>query len=100
VSSPKKRWNLSIHRESVDFQFREDQAPINRNLKGASARFDALDFGIRKSGLDLGSQTDCLRQIVSLHAVLNDDLHVRSLVGTAITMRSSVSVQIPRLSLG
>lgn len=69
--------NLLIRGKAFQLELREQGLAVDRDLECAAFRFDELDFDLRKSPLELRGQTGRLRQIVSLNAVLNRDLHRR-----------------------
>jgi hypothetical protein len=64
--------------EALRRELRVHERAVDRNLECAALRLDELDLGIGESALDLGGQTDRLRQVVSLDAVLDRDLHRRA----------------------
>ncbi len=67
--------DLPVGGESLQRRLREDQAIVHRDLEDSAPSFDELDVDAGKGGLQFGGQTGRLRQVGSLHAVLDRDLH-------------------------
>src|SRR6185369_6224489 len=67
--------NLLVSGEALQRELRVHELSVDRDLERTALRLDELDLGIGERALDLGGQTDRLRQVVSLNAVLDRDLH-------------------------
>jgi len=67
--------HLPVGGKSFQRGLREHESPVDGDLEHAALAGDEFDLGIRKSGGDFRDQTGRLRQVGSLHAVLDRDLH-------------------------
>jgi len=67
--------NLLVLREPLLRLLREDELAVDGDLEDPASRLDELDLDVGVERLQLGGQTDRLGLVVSLHAVLDRDLH-------------------------
>jgi hypothetical protein len=67
--------DLLVRRKPFQRELGEHGLAVHRDLECSAFRFDQLDFGLGKGALEFSGQTDRLRQVVSLDAVLNRDIH-------------------------
>ena len=67
--------DLLVGREALRRELREHRLPFPDHLERAALRLDELDLRTGERRLQLGGQTDRLRLVVSLHAVLDHELH-------------------------
>ena len=73
--------DLLIHGEAPELGLREEQLAIAADLEHAAGATDELDLEGRVIGPEFGGQTGRLRQVVSLSAVLDSQVHLRSVMG-------------------
>lgn len=75
-SSREQVGDLLVRGEALRRELREHRTTVHPDFEGAAPRLDQLDLRLGVQGLDLGGQTDRLRLVVSLDAVLDRDAHV------------------------
>lgn len=66
--------HLVVLRESPDFVFAEDHLPVRLDVEDTTSARDQLGIDVIRI-LDCGRQTGGLREVVSLLAIRNADLH-------------------------
>jgi len=74
-SDPDQARDLLVLGEAILALLGEDQTIVDGHLEDTTAGFDAFHGGFGVGLAQLGSQTDRLREVVSLHAVLDRDFH-------------------------
>jgi len=67
--------DLLVGGEPPALQLGIDALPVDADLEGAATRLDQFDGDVPEGLLQFGSQTGCLREVVSLDAVFDADLH-------------------------
>ena len=72
---PDQARNLLVLGEPIFALLGEDQTIVDGHFEDTAAGLDQVHLGIRVGLAQLGSQTDRLREVVSLHAILDRDLH-------------------------
>ena len=75
MSCAEETRDLLVGREAFRRELREHELAVDRDLERAALRLDQIHLRVRKRALQLRGQTDRLREVVSLDAVLHRDLH-------------------------
>jgi len=74
--------DLLVGRKSFQAGLREDESSVDGDLENPTFRRHEFDLCPGKCLLKFGGQTGRLRQVISLHAVLDRDLHWNSSRGS------------------